>query len=218
MKSSLSRRLSRLLRRAGAGPAVFVDLVSTRNGAATSVAKLRALDCKIRIETPDFSGGFFLSDSSNHVSYFARPNARVFMEARQSGWLVSMFVSVDPDDPCKQWRSMANVAGAQGDQWRCERDGPAIIDGRHAVRYRIIPSLDREMSGWVDPDRKFPVEIQQEDGTTAHVANMKEGPQPASLFEIPTDFRKFDPEALIGRIEQSDVWGGRDRRARGLTR
>jgi hypothetical protein len=141
-----------------------------------------------------------------HVSYFARPNARVFMEARQSSWLVSMFVSVDPDDPCKRWRSMAKVAGAQGDERRCERDGQEIIDGRHAVHYRIIPSSDREMSGWVDPNLKFPLKIQKEDGTTALVANMKEGPQPASLFEIPTDFRKFDPEALIRRIEQSDMW------------
>ena len=184
------------------------DLVIVRNGAVTSVAKLRASNDKVRIETPDFPDGFFVSDGSNLVSYFARPDAHLFMEARQSSWLVPMFVPVDPEDPCQQWRNMAKVAGAavQDGQWRCERAGEEIIDGRQALRYRIIPSPGREMFGWVDPDLKFPLKIQREDGTTAHVANIQEAPQQAPLFEIPTGFRKFDPEALIKRIKQSDVW------------
>jgi hypothetical protein len=169
------------------------------------------LDGKIRIETPDFSDGFFVSDSSNHVSYFP---CQLFCTAKRPRFHGGTAIKLAGFDvrvgrsrrPCKRWRSMAKVAGAQGDERRCERDGQEIIDGRHAVHYRIIPSSDREMSGWVDPNLKFPLKIQKEDGTTALVANMKEGPQPASLFEIPTDFRKFDPEALIRRIEQSDMW------------
>ena len=31
-------------------------------------------------------------------------------------------------------------------------------------------------------------------------------PQPAQLFEIPPGFRKFDPQLVIERIKQSDVW------------
>jgi hypothetical protein len=184
------------------------DLVSARNGAAVSVGKLRALDDKVRIETSDFPDGFFVSDASNRVSYFARPNARVFMDARQSSWLVSMFVPVDPDDPCQQWRSMVKVAGPedQNGQWRCERIGQETVDGRSVARYRIIVSADREMLGWVDPALKFPLKVQREDGTTAVIENILEGPQPTPLFEIPAGFRKFNPEALIRRIKQSDVW------------
>jgi hypothetical protein len=190
------------------------DLFIARNGAAASVAKLRVLNDKVRIETPDFPDGFFVSDGSNRVSYFARPNAHLFMEARQSSWLVPMFVPVDPEDPCQQWRSMAKVAGAavQDGQWRCERAGEEIIDGRQTLRYRIIPSPGRETFGWVDRDLKFPLKIQREDGTTADVANIREAPQQAPLFEIPTGFRKFDPEALIRRIKQSDVWVEEPRR------
>ena len=36
--------------------------------------------------------------------------------------------------------------------------------------------------------------------------NIVEGPQSASLFEIPAGYRKFDPQALIEIIKQSDVW------------
>ena len=184
------------------------DLASSRRGAATSVGKLRVFNDKVRIEAPDFPDGFFVSDGSNHVSHFARPNARIFMDARQSSWLVGMFVPVDPDDPCRQWRSMAEVAGAedQNGQWRCERVGQEVIGGRDVVRYRIMVSVGREMLGWIDPALKFPLKIQREDGATAIVENILEQPQPAALFEIPANFRKFNPEALIKRIKQSDVW------------
>jgi hypothetical protein len=184
------------------------DLISTRNGAAPSVGKLYALNDKVRIETPEFPDGFFVSDGLNRVSHFARPSVRVFMDARQSSWLARMFVPVDPDDPCPQWRSMAGVAGSQDQngEWRCERTGLEMIDGRNVVRYRIILSTDREMLGWINPDLKFPLKIQREDGATAVVANIREQPQPALLFEIPASFRKFDPETLIKRIKQSDVW------------
>jgi hypothetical protein len=184
------------------------DLVSIRTGAATSVGRLRALNDRVRIEPPEFPDGFFVSDSAHRVSYFARASARVFMDARQSNWAVQMFVPVDPDDPCVQWRGMASATGAEHRDaiWRCERSGQEVIDGRKVDRYRIILAAGREMLGWVDPDLKFPLKIQREDGTTAVVENIVEAPQPAPLFQVPVGFRKFDPEALIKRIKQSDVW------------
>ena len=44
------------------------------------------------------------------------------------------------------------------------------------------------------------------DGTAVDLKNIQEQPQPASLFEIPPGYRKFDPKALLERIKQSDVW------------
>jgi hypothetical protein len=45
-----------------------------------------------------------------------------------------------------------------------------------------------------------------QDGTSITAEDIHEEPQPAHLFEIPSGLRKFDPEALIKRIKQSDVW------------
>jgi hypothetical protein len=39
--------------------------------------------------------------------------------------------------------------------------------------------------------------------------NVRDEPQPAQLFEIASGFRKFDPQALIQQIKQSDVWVAR---------
>jgi hypothetical protein len=186
------------------------DLVTTRvDGTATaSAGKLRVFNDKVRIETPDFADGFFLIDGPGRAAYFARPAERVFMDARQSSRLTQLFVSVDPGDPCRQWQIMAKLAGAAdpNDPWRCERVGEEIIDGRRAAAYRTISASGRGIVGWIDPELKFPLRIKMEDGATITVQNIQEGPQSARLFVIPTNFQKFDPQALIKRIKQSDVW------------
>jgi hypothetical protein len=186
------------------------DLVTTHlDGTATaSAGKLRVFNDKVRIETPDFADGFFLIDGPNRAAYFTRPTERIFMDARQSSRLTQLFVSVDPGDPCRQWQIMAKLASASdvSDPWRCERVGEEIIDGRRATAYRAISSPGRDIVGWIDPELKFPLRIKMEDGATITVENIQEGPQSARLFEIPPDFHKFDPQALLKRIKQSDVW------------
>ena len=186
------------------------DLVTTRvDGTATAPAgKLRVFDNKVRIETPDFADGFFLVDEPNRAAYFARPTERIFMDARQSSRLTQLFVPVDLDDPCRQWQIMANLASGVdlNNGWRCEHIGEEIVDGRHAAVYRAISSPGRDIVGWIDPELKFPLRIKMEDGATITVENIQERPQSTRLFVIPTNFHKLDPQALIERIKQSDVW------------
>jgi hypothetical protein len=184
------------------------DLVTTHGTAIAPAGKLRVFDDKVRIETPDFADGFFLIDGPNRATYFARPTERIFMDARQSSRLTQLFVPVDPSDPCRQWQIMANLAsgGDLSNRWRCDRIGEEIVDGRRAAAYRAISSPGRDIVGWIDPELKFPLRIKTEDGATITLQNIQEGPQSARLFVIPTNFHKFDPQALIKRIKQSDVW------------
>ncbi len=186
------------------------DLVRTamQGGAAASFGKLRVSDDKVRIETPDFPDGFFLIDGASRAAYFARPGERVFMDARQSSRLTQLFVPLDLGDPCPQWQAMAKLAGAtdRNDAWQCQRVGEELVGGHDVVVYRAISSPGRELVGWIDPRLKFPLRIRLEDGRSIAVENIREEPQPAALFEIPPGFGKFDPQALLKRIKQSDVW------------
>jgi hypothetical protein len=186
------------------------DLIRTAvdGGVAASFGKLGVSDEKVRIETPDFPDGFFLVDGARHAAYFARPGERVFMDARQSSRLTQLFVPLDSGEPCLQWQAMAKLAGAaEGNEpWRCDRVGEEKVGGRDAVVYRAASSPGREFVGWIDPKLKFPLRIRLEDGTSISIENIREEPQPAGLFEIPPGFGKFDPEALLKRIKQSDVW------------
>jgi hypothetical protein len=187
----------------------LADLVIVHDdgGAASPAGKLRVFDNKVRIETPDVAGGFFLVDGAKRTAYFARPVDRTFMEARQSSRLTRLFVHVDPTDPCRQWQTMAKLAGvAVQNEWRCERVGQETIGGRAVIAYRARLSDDRDMVGWIDPELQFPLRVRTEDGATVTAENIREEPQSASLFEIPSNFRKFDPQELIKRIKQSDVW------------
>jgi hypothetical protein len=185
------------------------DLVTTRGDGEAPVAagRLRVSNGNVRIETPELADGFFLVNGARPAAYFVRPAAGTFMEARQSSRLTRIFVPVDPGDPCRQWQMMARLAGAadQSD-WRCERIGEGTIGGRSSIAYRIVSMSGRELFGWIDTARQFPLRIITEDGPTITAENVRDEPQPAQLFEIPPGFRKFDPQTLIQRIKQSDVW------------
>lgn len=189
------------------------DLLTLKDdGASAPAARLRVSGDKVRIETPELADGFFVIEGTKHAAFFVRPAARLFMEARQSNRLTRLFVPVDPDNPCRQWEAMATVAGIvnqdaknQGN-WRCERIGEETVDGNNTIAYRAILSPNQELLGWIDPVRKFPLRIKTEDGVVIAAQNIRDEPQSAQLFEIPSGLRKFDPEALIRQIKQSDVW------------
>ena len=186
------------------------DLVYHNAGSRTAAhsGKLNVADRKIRIEPPALVVGFFIVRSDAAAAYFVRPAQRVFMDAKQSSELTQLLVPVDPDDPCRQWQAMAQIAGVtdQGAAWRCERIGDEAIAGRRTIKYRgISPREDRYLI-WIDPRINFVVKLEADDGSTVEVANIQEGPQPEQLFEIPAGYVKFDPQKLIDRIKQSDVW------------
>lgn len=182
-------------------------IVARHDGAPTAVGRLSVLDGKVRIETAEHADGFFLVDTEKSSAYFVRPAARLYMDARQSSRLALLFVPVDPDAPCREWQAMAQLAGiaGQGD-WRCERTGEETIEGRSTIVFRAVTAGDHEISGWIDRERRFPLQVRTEDGALIALEAIKDEPQTVSAFELPADYRKFRPEALIEQIKQSDVW------------
>ncbi|MGY3621037.1 hypothetical protein [Bradyrhizobium sp. USDA 10063] len=183
------------------------DLVTTQREKVVRVGRLRVSESRVRIETTDFADGFFLVDGAKPAAYFVRRRAQVFMDARQSSPLTQMFVAVDPDEPCRQWWAMASLAApVDPDRWHCERDGEGTVGDRKADVYRIVAGSGTGFFGWVDRERRFPLQIKTADGAVIAIENIRDEPQPAQSFEIPPGTRKFDPRALIDRIKQSDVW------------
>jgi hypothetical protein len=185
------------------------DLVLTRDDKEMPAGRLWVSDARVRIETPEFPNAFFLVDVSQPSAYFVRPAMHVYMEARQSSRLTRLFVPVDPNQPCARWQAMAQLAGVAGQgDWRCERGGEEVIDGRNTIVFRVFFGRGQEFLGCIDPVRKFPLRIRMEDGTSIVLQNIRDGAQPATSFELPRDLRKFSPEALVEQIRQSDVWVG----------
>jgi hypothetical protein len=186
------------------------DIVS-RDAAGTAVgavAKLYVRNHMVRIETPEASAGFLLINGDAGTAQFVRPAQQLFMEAKQSSPLTQIFVPVDTNEPCRQWRAAASNAGAASaaGEWRCERIEDEIIGGRRAVQFRVSSPASPSSRRWIDSDLEFPVKLLAPDGTTIALEHILVEAQPASRFAIPAGFRNFDPRALIERIKHSDAW------------
>ncbi|MGF6427739.1 MULTISPECIES: hypothetical protein [Bradyrhizobium] len=183
------------------------DLVANKDDTSAAMGALRVSGGKARIETSALPDGFFLIDTGKPAAYFVRPAARVYMDARQSSPLTQMFIPVDPDDPCRQWLAMAQLsAPIDLATWHCQRDGEETVAGQNTDVFRIAAPSGLSFVGWIDRARRFPVRIKTADGTVIAADHIRDEQQAAQMFEIPAGLRKFDPQALIRRIQQSDVW------------
>jgi hypothetical protein len=184
-------------------------VVARTGGAPAALGRVFAAGEKTRIETRDLPDGFFVVDLDQHASWFVRPQLRVFMDAKRSSALTQLFARVEPNNACRRWRELETIAGPAlqgGDDWQCELVGPDQVDGRAALKYRISAGPNRSTERWVDPVRRFPIKVAQEDGTVWMLQQVVDAPQPDTLFVVPDGYRKFDPMELIERIKQSDVW------------
>jgi len=186
------------------------NVVTTNPDKDTVVAPGRVLvaDGKVRLELPDFPGGYFLVDPSVDIAYFVKPTRRVFMEARQSSRLAPILVALDPDAPCEQWQAVGRITGL-GDPnraWQCTRLGTELIDGRETIRYQAVAPDASSYDVWIDPKIRFPIRVRVEVGVVTDIKDIEEKPQPSEAFELPSGYSKFDPQGLIDRIKQSDVW------------
>jgi hypothetical protein len=183
------------------------DLVKTDATGETSriEAKLYVADRKVRIETPALPGSFLLVDSAAPSAYLVRPAQRMFIDARQSSRLTRLFVPLDPADPCPQWQTIATVAAITERDEHCQAQGREAIDGRDAVRFTITSARGRS-TGWIDPQLKFPVKIETEDGAVLALQNIEEASQPPEKFEVPAYFKKIDPGQIIEQLKRTDIW------------
>src|SRR5262245_5914176 len=179
------------------------DLIRTQTGAAPVPAgRLIVHGDNVRIETPELSDGFFLVEGAKPAAYFVRPAMHLYMDARQSSRLTGWFVPVDPNDPCRQWQAMAQLAvGSLPDAMRCERTGEDIIGGRRLVAYRVIAGANERFLGWIDPAYGFPLRIKTRGGDIFAVENIQDAPQPLPLLQVPQGFRKFDPEMILRQVK-----------------
>jgi hypothetical protein len=191
-------------------PEFSADIVS-RDAAGLAVgaaARIYVANHRVRIETPEAAGGFFLIDADAGTAHFVLIKQRVLMDAKQSSRLTQVFVPMDTDDSCGQWQAAAS--NAQGRpamaDWRCERIDEEGADGRRVIEFRVAARDGAPSLRWVDLDLKFPLRSQAADGTTIALEHVRIEAQPSSLFTIPPGFRKFDPAALIERIKHSDAW------------
>lgn len=99
-----------------------------------------------------------------------------------------------PYDPAKAKQMMSTQP-----EGKTEVVGPDTVDGIACTKYKVTTPENKVVFMWTDAAKKIPVKMAAEDNTfTILWKNFKAGPQPASLFELPTGYQKMEMPSMPG--------------------
>lgn len=178
------------------------DLV--RTGAEQSPpGKIYVSEGKVRMENADGHGGALIADGAAGKTYVLMPQRKMYMDlATSGGKLAEALMPVDVDNPCPQWQKMAQAGEHETGSWSCKNLGDERVNGRTAVKYAATASDGKVHYAWLDRKLHFLVKTQDPDGDGMELRNIKEGAQPASLFEPPADYQKLDMGNMMQQMLQ----------------
>jgi len=169
------------------------DIVNNKDGGSQSHARIYVTKDKWRIEglQEGRMSGAIITNLATRMSDVLMAERKMYMEfpqgqgpAGQQMW--SFYHARNIDDACGDWLKLPYNQGGT-----CHKVGSDSVNGRSAVKYTGTNSKGETGSVWFDKKIAFPIKWEGEKGGSGELQNIKEGSQPASLFEIPSDYQKF---------------------------
>lgn len=135
-------------------------------------------------------------DGSAKVAYMVMTDQHMYME-----------FPTDKDSPMTQrlpkiedmLRGGDPCSGREGAT--CKKAGTESISGRMCDKWEMTEKSGKTETLWMDQKLHFPLKVIAGDITTVYT-NIKEGSQDASLFKVPSDFRKMDMSGMGGHHPQ----------------
>jgi len=174
------------------------DIVNHRDSANQNHAKIYVTKNKWRIEGFGEgrmgSSGAAIIDLTTQQNTVVMPERKMYMQFPMGQGpagqrLTSFYRARDVDDACSDWLKLSYNKGGT-----CRKVGSDTVNGRSTVKYEGTNSKGETGTIWLDKKIAFPVKWEGKNGG-GELQNIKEGPQPASLFEIPSDYQKFQMPA-----------------------
>ena len=107
--------------------------------------------------------------------------------------MFAFFKSGDVENACSDWLKLERNKGGT-----CHKVGSETVNGRNTVKYEGTNASGETSSVWLDSKLRFPVKWQGKNNG-GEMRNIQEGPQPASLFEIPAGYTKMDMGNMMQR-------------------
>jgi hypothetical protein len=179
------------------------DMVSTSQGNEHK-SKVYATKDKMRFE-PEKEGamrGAVILNFSTHMTDVLMPERKMYMEMPQGQgpggpqWSRDLFRPTNLDDACSEWVKLPQNQGGT-----CKNLGSETVNGRSTVKFEGTNSKGETGYAWIDKKIAFPIKWQGKNDTW-EMQNIKEGSQPASLFEIPSDYKKFQMPAGMPNMQR----------------
>jgi hypothetical protein len=186
------------------------DMVNTKRDSPDEHAtKVYVGNHKIRMESerPDqgdhgMRGGAFILDDVKRTTTILIPERKMYIESslddKGPGFqnISSFMRPADPNNACPQWEAAMAATRSENKLTSCRKVGTDTVNGRSAIKYEGTSSDGEKGNIWVDPKLRFFLKWDGKDGA-AELRNIKEGTQPASLFEVPSDYTKFDMGSMM---------------------
>lgn len=173
------------------------DMVNQKDSGNTNPGKIFVTKDKMRFESHEQGGHF---EGAMIVNFLTQMNTiliadrKMYMElpqgkgpGAQRTW--NFFRTRDIDNACSDWLKLPYNQGGT-----CRKIGSDTVNGRSTVKYEATSPKGETGYVWLDKKIAFPIKWQGKDGG-GELQNIKEGSQPASLFEIPPDYQKFQMPA-----------------------
>lgn len=158
-------------------------------------AKLYINNDKVRIESQEQRGGGVVMIWDSTHRYVLMPERRMYMDyapmmGEKMGF-VSFWHPSDINNACPEWHKFVEQMQHKEKWGTCRKIGNDTINGRSAVKYEGTSTEGKTGDVWIDSKLHYITKVEGKDGGM-ELRNIQEGPQPASLFEVPPGYQKFD--------------------------
>ena len=180
------------------------DVVQNKRG-NQAPDKLYAAKGKVRWEPaerdPRMGSFALILNERTDKSLVLIPDKHLYMDAMpgMTKPLITKFWTVDDvNDACPQWKKVAEQLKTDQNWGSCSKVGSDTVNGRSAVKYEGVSKTGEKEYYWIDTKLKCVIKTDHGSGSF-ELRNIQEGSQPASLFEVPVGYTKFDIGSMIQR-------------------
>ena len=176
------------------------DVVNNDKSGTAHATKMYFGKDKLRIEGAGHGNGrdsgVVIMDMNAQSWLILMPEQHMYMDmpkGQESKEMFSYFRTGDVDNACTDWLKIERNKGGT-----CHKVGSETVNGRSTVKYEGTNSKGETSQVWLDSKLRFPVKWTGSNEHGGELQNIKEGAQPASLFEIPAGYNKMDIGAMQG--------------------
>jgi hypothetical protein len=183
------------------------DVVTNKQG--NGPGKIYSTKSKVRWETQEKNPGMgpiaLIGDEEQGRWLVVMEQRHMYMDSlpmMMKTPLITQFWHVnDVDDACPQWKRIAEQSKTDKDWGSCNKVGSDSVNGRSTVKYEGVSSKGEKHYYWIDTKLKCVIKADGGSGSF-ELKNIQEGSQPASLFEVPAGFTKFDMGNMGGMMQR----------------
>jgi len=177
------------------------DMVSEKSDDGGTKGKVYVSGDKMRFESTRANerGGVMIWNTAENKRVVLMPERKLYMDFGDvmPGSIMSFWRPTNIENACPEWQRAAQ-------QWKdndnkiasCNKVGHDVVNGRPAVKYEGTSMDGKKSQVWLDVKVRAVVKAVNNEGGGMELQNIQQGSQPASLFEVPSDYQKFDMNSM----------------------